>query len=74
MKLVIMEEIKNAEPDVKKIKETLTKIKARGLKQRIKKKCMAAGVKFSWINTLTIKCWQFVFISDKSDILTYIFD
>ena len=39
-----MEQIESQNPDLTKIQESLSKIKARGLKQRLKKKVRAAGI------------------------------
>ena len=44
MKLIIIDQISSQSPDISKIKESLAKIHSRGLKQRLKKKAIAAGV------------------------------
>lgn len=52
MKIIIVNELKNASPDnnnnavnIPKIKESLSKISSRGLKQRLKNKVAHAGIK-----------------------------
>lgn len=44
MRIIIMEQIKAEEPNVERIKESLSKMSSRGLKQRTKKKVVAAGI------------------------------
>ena len=44
MKLIVQEQLSSATPDSRKVLDSLSKIKSRGLKQRLKKKARAMGI------------------------------
>jgi len=47
MKIIILEETKAEQPNVERIKESLSKMVSRGLRQRMKKKIMSSGITLS---------------------------